>query len=101
MRHYIPKLSADTIKQQVPPSEFFQSEIDLQAGRNHGWVNGGRCPFHSDNRPGSFYVNLDSGGFNCFSCGSKGGDVIAFLMRRDDLAFPEALRYLHNYYGVG
>jgi hypothetical protein len=38
-------------------------------------------------------VHLDTGGFNCFGCGAKGGDVLAFVMLRDHLSFPAALRH--------
>lgn len=101
MNSNIPPLSARTIKRQLSPLEFYQSEISLKSSREHGWVDGGLCPFHNDKRPGSFYVSLDTGGFNCFSCGARGGDVIAFLRLRDETTFPELLRYLHEYYGVG
>jgi DNA primase len=101
MQHIIPKPSAETIKRHISPKEYYQSEIDLTTDRSYGWVEGGFCPFHDDSRPGSFYVNLDSGGFNCFSCGSKGGDVIAFIQLRDGLSFPETLHYLKKTHGVG
>ena len=101
MQHIISKLSAKDIKRQISPKESYQSEIDLKSNREHGWMDGGLCPFHNDNRPGSFYINLDTGGFNCFSCGARGGDVIAFLQLRDEVTFPESLRYLHECYGVG
>jgi DNA primase len=35
------------------------------------------------------------GGFFCFSCGEKGGDVVAFVQRRYNLTFPEALKRLN------
>ena len=101
MQNIIPYLSAETIKQQLSPLDFYQEEISLESTCEHGWVDGGLCPFHDDSRAGNFRVNLDFGGFTCFACGEKGGDVIAFLMLRDDLTFPEALRYLHERYGVG
>lgn len=100
MPNIIPKLSAETIKQHISSLEFYQLEIHLTANRSNGWVDGGLCPFHNDKRPGSFYVSLDTGGFNCFSCGAKGGDVIAFLQLRDEITFPESLHYLHQRYGV-
>ena len=101
MQHIISKLSAKAIKRQISPKEFYQAEIDLKTNREHGWVDGGLCPFHNDKRRCSFYVSQDTGRFNCFSCGAKGGDIIDFLQLRDEVTFPEALCYLHKCYGVG
>ena len=101
MNSSVPRLSARTIKQQLSPLEFFQVEINLKSNRGHGWVDGGLCLFHDDKCPGSFYISLDTGGFNCFACGARGGDIMDFLQLRDEVTFPESLCYLHECYGVG
>ena len=101
MGNSIPKFIVGRTKQQLSPLEFYQLEIDLNTNLIHGWVDGGLCPFHYDKRPGSFYISLDTGGFNCYSCGARGGDIIDFLQLRDEVTFPEALCYLHECYGVG
>ena len=44
------------------------------------------CPFHNEKTP-SFTVSEDKGFFHCFGCGAH-GDVIAFVMRVDNLSFP-------------
>ncbi|MBF0423709.1 MAG: DNA primase, partial [Magnetococcales bacterium] len=49
---------------------------------------------------GNFRVNLENGGFICFSCGAKGGDFINFLMKRDSIDFREALEKLANEWGI-
>jgi len=64
--------------------------------RDYGWVDGGLCPFHDDHRSGNFRIHLESGAFKCFSCGEKGGDIIAFLRRREDLTFSESLEALRG-----
>lgn len=51
------------------------------------------CPFHADKRP-SFWVKNNYG--YCFGCNWK-GDQIKFLMDRDRLSFPEAVRFLNNF----
>jgi len=51
------------------------------------------CPFHNDTRP-SLRVRLDTGAFRCMTCGAKGGDVLAFHMRRHGLLFIEAAKAL-------
>jgi DNA primase len=58
----------------------------------------GLCPFHDEKSP-SFNVNPSKNFFHCFGCG-EGGDVIAFLMKIDGLAFSEAVERLADKYGV-
>lgn len=48
------------------------------------------CCFHQDTKP-SLSIHLVSGGFHCFACGVKGGDVIAFHCRRYAVPFWEAV----------
>jgi DNA primase len=64
------------------------------SGRNHK----GLCPFHSEKTP-SFVVNAERGTFKCFGC-DAGGTAITFLMRMENLSFPEALRQLAAEVGV-
>ncbi len=52
----------------------------------------GLCPFHNEKTP-SFHVNREGQYFHCFGCGA-GGDVIGFIMRHNNLAYPEAVRFL-------
>ncbi len=58
----------------------------------------GLCPFHAEKTP-SFSVNPQRAIFHCFGCGA-GGDVISFLIRRDGLTFPEAVKTLASRYGI-
>ncbi len=59
-----------------------------KSGRNFK----GLCPFHQEKTP-SFMVHPEKQIFHCFGCGA-GGDVFSFLMRYENLSFPEALRQL-------
>jgi len=58
----------------------------------------GLCPFHSDTRP-SFNVSESKQIFKCFACGA-GGDVIKFIMLREQMSFPESVRFLAERAGV-
>lgn len=94
-------LWAQQIKACVPPFEFYRSELPTMPppGR-HEWCDGGLCPFHDDNRAGSFKLNLRTGGFNCFSCQKKGGDIIAFTRLKHGLGFFDALHKIAREWGV-
>ncbi len=58
----------------------------------------GLCPFHNEKSP-SFSVSPERGLFYCFGC-HAGGDAIDFVMRRDNLSFPEAAEVLAQEFGV-
>lgn len=89
------RLDPAEVKARVNPAAFYRDAFPGWTPRKtEGWTPGPLCPFHDDRRPGSFNINLSSGAFRCFACGARGGDVIAFVMLRDNLAFPEALRAL-------
>ncbi|MXS81519.1 CHC2 zinc finger domain-containing protein [Nitrosomonas oligotropha] len=93
--------SLQNVKAYIRPLDFYRSELpDMPPPRGSGWRDGGLCPFHPDKHAGSFRVNLETGAFTCFSCGTKGGDIIAFVQQRDGLSFPEAVQKLSNDWGV-
>ncbi len=50
------------------------------------------CPFHQEKSP-SFMVQPEKQLYHCFGCG-VGGDVISFVMRHENMTFPEALKHL-------
>lgn len=58
----------------------------------------GLCPFHSERTP-SFTVNPARQSFYCFGCG-EGGDVFSFLMKYDNVSFPEALQEVARRYNI-
>jgi DNA primase len=58
----------------------------------------GLCPFHDEKTP-SFNVRPSVGTFHCFGCGES-GDVIAFLMKTEQLSFVETVERLADRAGV-
>jgi hypothetical protein len=68
----------------------------LKTHSSKPWSLAGLCPFHTDKQSGSFYVNLNTGAYKCFSCGMSGGDVIDFIRKRYQLSFKEAVSELSH-----
>lgn len=58
----------------------------------------GLCPFHAEKDP-SFTVDEEKQLFHCFGCGI-GGDIFTLVMEKENLSFPEALRYLAQKYNI-
>ncbi|WP_279171566.1 DNA primase [Prevotella nigrescens] len=58
----------------------------------------GLCPFHDDRTP-SFSVSPAKGVYKCFSCG-EAGNVVNFIMKHDQMTYPEALKVLAKKYGI-
>lgn len=58
-----------------------------------------RCPFHDDSTP-SFTVFHKDGAwaFHCFGCEAQ-GDIFEWVMRRQSLSFPQAMRVVANAVG--
>lgn len=79
-------------RDELPTPFFYYKKIFPSITRGCEWTPV-RCCFHNDSNP-SLSINLKSGGFNCFSCGAKGGDVIAFHQQHLSLGFHEALLQL-------
>lgn len=51
------------------------------------------CAIHSSDGE-TLSVLREGGGFNCFSCGAKGGDIVAYAMQADDVDFVTACKSL-------
>ena len=69
--------------------------VELRQRGNSYW---GCCPFHQEKSP-SFHVDPQTGLWKCFGCGES-GDVFAYVMKRESLEFPDAIRYLADRAGI-
>ena len=58
----------------------------------------GLCPFHKEDTP-SFHVYTDTQTYYCFGC-HEAGNVFNYLMKTDNVSFPEALQTLADRAGI-
>jgi len=56
------------------------------------------CPFHAEKTP-SFTISPAKQIFKCFGCG-RGGSVFNFVMAKENVTFPEAVRILAERAGI-
>ncbi len=86
----------DEVKQRVDIVEVISRYTQLKRA---GTVYKGLCPFHSERTP-SFVVFANTGTWRCFGACGTGGDVISFVMRRENMEFREALELLARQAGI-
>lgn len=85
----------DLIKERIDLADFLRSYITLHpAGKNFKAL----CPFHQEKTP-SFIVSPERKRWHCFGCGED-GDLVTFVMKYENLEFPEALRVLAEKAGI-
>jgi DNA primase len=76
------------VKQQADIVRIIGDYIKLRKSGAQNYT--GLCPFHKE-KTGSFSVNATHNYFYCFGCHEK-GDVFTFVMKMENISFPEALR---------
>lgn len=91
----IPEDTLQTVRDRIDVVDLVGRYVSLKkAGRSYK----GLCPFHHEKTP-SFVVTPERGTWHCFGCG-EGGNAFAFLMRHENLTFPEAVRSLAAELGI-
>jgi len=85
----------DEIRSRIDIVDLVGQRVQLKkAGKNYQ----GLCPFHDDKRP-SFTVNPQLQIYKCWSCG-EGGDIFSWVMKTQNVEFPEAKEILAASAGV-
>ena len=72
-----------------------QETVELKPRGHEFWCC---CPFHGEKTP-SFHIIPSTQVWHCFGCG-EGGDCFTYIMKRENLSFPEAIRYLADRAGI-
>lgn len=91
-------ISEDTVEQVLNSTDIvdlIQSYFPL---KKVGLDYSALCPFHSEKSP-SFTVSPSKQMYYCFGCGAGGG-AARFLMERDSIDFPSAVRRLAERAGI-
>ncbi|MCP4481236.1 MAG: DNA primase [bacterium] len=91
-------MNRDQIEQVLSNIDIVDIVNDYLALKKNGSNFKGLCPFHNEKTP-SFVVSQDKQIFHCFGC-HEGGDALSFLLKIENLTFPEALKILAEKAGV-
>lgn len=95
MDNRIPEDFIEEVRRQADIVDIISEHVVLKrTGKNFQ----GLCPFHSEKTP-SFNVNPDRQMFYCFGC-HAGGNVISFLMKKENLTFLEAVKAVAQKTGI-
>jgi len=87
---------AQIVKQQADIVKIVEGYIRL---RKAGGTNySGLCPFHKEKSP-SFNVHAVRQFFHCFGCGVS-GDMFTFVMKIENVGFPEAVKIVAMKCGI-
>ncbi|HZZ27206.1 MAG TPA: DNA primase [Pirellulales bacterium] len=85
----------ERVRQAIDIVELVGSYLQLRReGRNYKAL----CPWHDDTRP-SLQVNAERQSFKCWVC-NVGGDIFSFMMKMENVEFPEALAMLAERAGI-
>jgi len=93
----VARSQVDDVRNALNPLEIIRETVPSLKQSGHRWR--GLCPFHNERTP-SFFFMPDKGLWHCFGSCQEGGDVFKFIMKLENLTFPEALRQLAAKAGI-
>lgn len=79
------------VKDRNPLFEVINDYVPMKQ-QGQLWV--ANCPFHAGDRNPSFKYYPKDEGAHCYGCGTNIGDSIDFIMKIENLQFPEAVEFL-------
>lgn len=88
-RYYNSDDIVSEIQSRLDIVDIVSETVNLTRKGSRYW---GKCPFHQE-KTASFCVTPEKNMFYCFGC-NTGGDIFTFVMKRDNLSFPEAVETL-------
>ena len=91
-------IDRQTVNRILDAADIVEVVSDFVALRKRGTSYKGLCPFHDDTTP-SFSVSPVKGVYKCFACG-EAGNVVNFVMKHEQMTYPEALKWLANKYHI-
>jgi hypothetical protein len=84
------------IRDRLPdPKDYYENIAGLKLVGLRGHWRTTRCEFHGGSD--SMRLNLKSGGFMCMNCGEKGGDVLTYHQKANNLEFIPAAKALNTW----
>ena len=86
------RISEDDVARVRDATDLVQLVSETVPLNQKGRLFWGRCPFHGEKTP-SFKVDPATQLWHCFGCG-LGGDAFGFVMRSENLDFPDTVRRL-------
>ncbi|MDH4140464.1 MAG: DNA primase [Coriobacteriia bacterium] len=92
---FIPDEDVQRVREATDVVALISESVILKKKGRLFW---GLCPFHNEKTP-SFKVDSATQLWHCFGCGA-GGDAFGFVIRRERMEFPDAVRLLADRAGI-
>ncbi len=86
------RISDDDVQRVRDATDLVSLVSETVVLKKKGRLFWGNCPFHGEKTP-SFKIDPGTDLWHCFGCG-LGGDAFGFVMRSENLDFPDAIRRL-------